>query len=719
MPKKSLKIKMFVTVYFAVAVAAVIVTYNYDNIRFLNRSINHSLEISDSISDTVTNLLQMELANLKIFTETQVKYIYDDKAQLARNLKYFEKANNMSIYVAEQDKGYFGSDGEYVYETPDIAEELFDTENGVADTDMDKDGTSECALYCVDELSDGRKIMTVGIYTAESLGKNVRLLIPDSADAVYFVRKDGPEPVRLDKKQGGDELDITDEPGEYKIINAGERTKTLERGNMMIKKGRDRYAVAYSAVGSASANGAYYILVINKTGPMLKESGFMIYKIISELVFFLILGIPFAVIYYKYIKTDMELADSISANEAKTRFLSKFSHDFRTPMNALIGMVDIAGTCVNDPKEVSYCLNKIATSADYMLEMLSDILDISKIESDRLELIEEPFNLMEIIRSINSLMYVQAANKKITFTIKKKVSPDILLIGDSVRLKQVLVNLISNAIKFTEEGGRVQFHADETARDGERVRVCFRVMDDGIGMSSEFMKKMYEPFECERKSKARQNSDGTGLGLSICRSLVKLMGGSIEAQSRVGEGTEFAVEIDFAYKIKNRNYQANSVNISAKYDFGGRRVLIADDNLTNLDIASRQLKWANIEVDMATDGQKAVKKYLDSPIGYYDAILMDIQMPVKNGLEAAREIRQSGRADSKSIPIAAMSANPFGGEKESAARYGMDIYLTKPIKMQMLYASLDKIFADSGGGASHKDFIHTDTAAAIEDYYGF
>lgn len=709
MPKKRQKINIFIIVYLAVAVAAVIVTYNYDNIRFLNNSINYALELSDGLSDTATSLFQMKLSNLEIFTETQLRYIYEDKTQLARNLEYFEKANDMRVYVAERDKGYFGSDGEYVYEEIDGTEGLFDTDKGFAGTDIDGDGQKECALYCVDELSDKSRIMVVGIYTGESLESGKKLLIPENAGAVYIVRENGAVMTRIDKNTDGPEFDSIEELRNCKIINAGERVENEEHGNVMIRKGRDRYAVAYSEVGADLTDGGYYIIVINKTGPMLKESVFMIYKIISELVFFLILGIPFAFIYYKYIKTDMELADSISANEAKMRFLSEFSHDFRTPMNALIGMVDIAGTCVNDPKEVSYCLNKIETSADYMLEMLSDILDISKIENDKLELVEEPFNLMEIIRSINSLIYVQAANKKITFTIKKKISSDIFLIGDSVRLKQVLVNLISNAVKFTEEGGRVQFHADETKRDGEKVHMCFRVMDDGIGMSQEFMKKMYEPFEREREGKVRASS-GTGLGLSICRSLVKLMGGSIQARSRVGEGTDFAVEIDFAYKIKSRNYHANTANISAKYDFGGRRVLIADDNLTNLDIAARQLKWANAEVDMATDGQKAVQKYLDSPIGYYDAILMDIQMPVKNGLEAAREIRTSGRADSERVPIAAMSANPFGGEKEAAARCGMDIYLTKPIKMQLLYASLDKIFADAAVSAGH-----TYAAASKED----
>lgn len=713
MPKKRSKFKTFIIVYVFIAVIAVIVTYNYDNIRFLNRSLEHSLESSDGLSDAVTEIFKMKLENLHIFTETQVKYIYDDKEQLARALEYFERTCGMRVFVAEENKGCFGSDGTYMSGGTDRLDKLFDEENGFADVDFDGNGVMEYAVYCAEELSDKRHIMTIGICSGESIGKDVNR-ISDISDSVYFVSEDGNYSVRLDAGLSGEVFENMDELKDCRTINAGGQTRTKERGSAMIKKDRDRYAVAYSEVGLDWMNDSYYIMVIDKVGTMLNESNMQIYKIVTELVFFLILGIPFFVMYYKYIKADMELADSISANEAKTRFLSKFSHDFRTPMNALIGMTEIAGMNVDDPKEVSYCLSKISTSADYMLEMLSDILDISKIESDKLELVEEPFSLMEIIKSINSLMYVQAANKKIAFTIKKKVSPDIFLIGDSVRLKQVLVNLISNAIKYTGEGGKVQFHADETMRDDQKVHICFRVMDDGIGMSQEFMERMYEPFECERKSGVNKSGDSIGLGLSICSSLVKLMGGSIQARSRVGEGTEFAVEIDFAYKIKERNYHANTANISAKYDFGGRRILLADDNLTNLDIAARQLKWVNAEVDMATDGQKAVNRYLENPVGYYDAILMDIQMPYKSGLEAARDIRQSGRADSLSIPIAAMTANAFGDDREAAVRYGMDVYLTKPIKMQILYASLDKIFSESDYAAGRGGFLQADFAATDE-----
>ncbi len=717
MPKKRSKFKTFIIVYVFIAAIAVIVTYNYDNIRFLNSSLERSLESCDGLSDTVTEIFKKKLEDLRIFTETQLKYIYDDKAQLARDLEYFERTNGIRVFTAEKDGVCFGSDGIYTNDGNDRLDKLFDEGGGFADVDLDGNGVMEYAVYCVDELPDKRRIMTIGICTGEIIGQDVTV-IQDTAETVYFVSEDGNHSVRLDAYDVGAIFENTAELKEWRSVNAVERVSTKERGSAMLKNGRDRYAVAYSRVRIDWMNNGYYIMVINKVGAMLNESNMHIYKIVTELVFFLILGIPFFVMYYKYIKTDMELADSISANEAKTRFLSKFSHDFRTPMNALIGMTEIAGMNVEDPKEVSYCLSKISTSADYMLEMLSDILDISKIENDKLELVEEPFNLMEIIKSINSLMYVQAANKKIAFTIKKRVSSDISLIGDSVRLKQVLVNLISNAIKYTGEGGKVQFHADETMRDDKKVRICFRVMDDGIGMSQEFMERMYEPFECEKKSGVIKSADSVGLGLSICSSLVKLMGGSIQARSRVGEGTEFAVEIDFTYKIKERNYHANTANISAKYDFSGRRILLADDNMTNLDIAARQLKWVNAEVDMVTDGQKAADRYLENPVGYYDAILMDIQMPFKNGLEAAREIRQSGRADSLSVPIAAMTANAFGDDRDAAVRCGMDVYLTKPIKMQILYASLDKIFSASDDSEARGILLRTDFAAADERYQG-
>lgn len=410
-------------------------------------------------------------------------------------------------------------------------------------------------------------------------------------------------------------------------------------------------------------------------------------------IFLIVLGVIFILGAAKYIRMYGEFANYKEASAAKSRFLSKFSHDFRTPMNAIIGMTEIAGQSVNDPKEVAYCLNKISTSADYMLAMLSDILDISKIESGRLELVDEPFDMSELIKSINAIIYVQASNNQVLFTVKKKISSDILLIGDSIRVKQVLVNLLSNAVKFTREGGKVQFGAEETLRNDDTVHMCFRIMDNGIGMSQEFMEIMYEPFECEKDIRKHSNPDGVGLGLAICRNLVELMGGTIQARSRLGEGTEFVVDVDFKCVCKSTNSRQRVDNTIVKYDFTGRRVLIADDNLTNLDIATRLLQRVGIEVDIATDGQKVVNRYLDSPIGYYDAILLDIQMPVKNGLKVAAEIRRSNRLDASSVPIAAMTAHAFAEDKEEAARHGMNFYLTKPIKMQVLYASLDEIFA--------------------------
>lgn len=713
MPKESLKIKIMIIAYVLLMAATLAVTYRCGSIRFLNGSLQRAQELSDGISETMAALFAARLADLERFAEEQIRYVYEDKTQLSRVIAYFEEAYDMRVLVVEQAPGgLISSDGD-AYDGAEAAYGWFDTDGGFADSDLDGDGVRDYAVYCVDELSDGRKILTIGVYGPQN-PETGGLPMTAETDSVYLVREDGAVGMTLWKAQNGPAFDNANELAGYKRIRAGAYVRTDERGNLMFGSGRERYAAAYSRLGIDWQDGAAYILVIHKTGSMLQEPEPFLYTAILEAAFFIILGIPFVITYCKYVKTDMQLADSRSESEAKTIFLSRFSHDFRTPINSMIGMVEIAGLSVDNPKEVSYCLNKISTSADYMLEMLSEILDIAKMESDKLELANQKFSLMEVVRSLNSLMYAQASGKNITFTIKKKISSDILLIGDSVRLKQVLVNLISNAIKFTEEGGRVQFHADETMRDDGKVHMRFRIMDDGVGMSQDFMERMYEPFESERYAVWHGNNEGAGLGLAICRSLVRLMGGSIHARSRVGEGTEFAVDIDFAYEVKDRNYHADTVNSPARYDFTGRRILLVDDNLTNLDIAARQLKWVNAEVDMATDGQKAVKRYLDSPIGYYDVILMDIQMPGKSGLEAATEIRRSGRADSRSIPIAAMTAKVFAEDRESAAEAGIHTYLTKPIKMQFLYASLDRIFAGTAGSFGDKIFPERDSAATAE-----
>ncbi len=667
-----------------------------------------SQELSDSISEAAEMLLRNCLSNLRIFAETQLQYVYDDKTRLAHSLRYFEGTNRTRVVVADGDGNLLGSEGAVARKNTEALSGLFDSGEGFADIDTDGDGVREYAVYCSLESADKEKITVISIYDSNRTLPDGILSAAKAADTVYFVRDDGLAVMRVENDGESVISDNARELESMKRIRQGERAENGERGSVMLKNGSDRYSAAYSRVGIDWNNSGYYVLVVSRKGSLLRESDIFLYRLAAGLLFFAIVGIPFICVYCKYVRLDMLLANSVSANEAKTRFLSKFSHDFRTPMNALIGMTELAGQSVDDPREVAYCLNKITTSADYMLGMLSDILDISRIESDKLELVKESFDLLELIRSINTLMYVQAEGKNITFTIRKRVPSDILLVGDSVRLKQVFVNLISNAIKFTNEGGRVQFHADETYRDAERVHICFRVIDDGIGMSREFMERMYDPFECERDAGMSEGPEGAGLGLAICRSLIELMGGTIEAQSRVGAGTEFAVDLDFCYTVKPES-RKNTVNISAKYDFRGRRVLLADDNLTNLDIAARLLKGANIEVDMATDGQKAMERYLGSRDGYYDAILLDVRMPVKNGLEAAHDIRHSGRNDSDTIPIAAITANAFGEDREEAAKYGINIYLTKPVKMQTLYAGMAKLFGDQFGFAGSAD-----TAAAAE-----
>lgn len=404
---------------------------------------------------------------------------------------------------------------------------------------------------------------------------------------------------------------------------------------------------------------------------------------------------PFSLIFSKTVSSKEALARAEGDNKAKTAFLSMFSHDFRTPMNSIIGMIEISKQEISGGNydSVMRCLSIIEESADYMLSMLGDILDISKIEKGKLELVAEPFNLNHFIKNISSLMSYNAAKKNIQFVIKKKFSPGIEIVSDKLRLKQILVNLIYNAIKFTGRNGCVLLEILEANRNEHEVTLEFNVSDNGIGMSPEFLDRLFIPFEQERTNNPEISNTGTGLGLPICYNLVKLMNGTIDVKSELNKGSHFTVILTFPYIVSAQevSHKLTANYEVPKYDFSGRRVLIVDDNAMNLEITKKQLSYVNLQADTALNGEQAICMYLEKPVNYYDLVLMDIQMPIKNGLEAAVEIRCSNRIDSASVKIVAMTANAFPEDIQHTKECGMDGHIAKPVKMSTLYNTLNEL----------------------------
>lgn len=376
-----------------------------------------------------------------------------------------------------------------------------------------------------------------------------------------------------------------------------------------------------------------------------------------------------------------------AANQAKSAFLSNMSHDIRTPMNAIVGLAEVAAAKPNDQAVVNDCLHKIRLSSRHLLGLINDVLDMSKIESGKLTLSTGVVSLDETVDNVVGIIRSQIKERNLRFDVHVGDIVSESVYCDGVRLNQVLLNLLSNAVKFTPEGGQVALSVSQRpSQDGDaRVTTVFRVRDTGIGMSPEFQERMFESFEREARDNVHQ-TEGTGLGMAIVKSIVDKMGGTIEVQSALGQGTAFTITLDFdrADAVVEKSAQP-SADVQS---IDGKRVLLAEDQALNWEVARALLSAYGLELAWAHDGKECVEMFAASAEGYYDAILMDVQMPVMDGYEATRAIRALSRADAGNVPIVAMTANVFAQDIEESLACGMNAHASKPIDAKQLALTL-------------------------------
>ncbi len=385
---------------------------------------------------------------------------------------------------------------------------------------------------------------------------------------------------------------------------------------------------------------------------------------------------------------------ALAANAAKTNFLFNMSHDIRTPMNAIIGFTNLAERHVGDDDATRDYLSKISTSSNLLLGLINDVLEMARIESGKTQLNPAPENILEMMEQAESVIRIQASAKKQELVFESHVQHKYVYC-DRIKLNQVLMNLLSNAVKYTGENGHILVTLKETeCTDTERAGFVLKVKDDGIGMSEEFQKKIFEPFEREKSSTVSKIT-GTGLGMSIARNLVNLMGGEITLRSKLGEGSEFTVSFELGITEEPAAPEENAaVQENVKADGARYRILVVDDNEINRIIALELLNDMGYETEEAGDGQEAIDTIKAAKAGDYDLILMDIQMPVINGYEAARAIRELDSPLS-SIPIIALTANAFDDDKKDAEKAGMNGHIAKPIDIDMLESTLNAVLRHS------------------------
>ncbi len=385
------------------------------------------------------------------------------------------------------------------------------------------------------------------------------------------------------------------------------------------------------------------------------------------------------------------------ANNAKTKFLSNMSHEIRTPMNAIIGFDRLALEEEGVPEQVREYLTNIGSSAEHLLGLINDILDMSRIESGKMTIKNEEFSLKALLNTINTMMDGHCADKDITYNCITDGEIGEYYLGDDVRLREILINILSNSVKYTDEGGKIVFTIKRTAVYGRKATLMFIISDNGIGMDKEFLPKIFESFTQEDVTHLNKYGS-TGLGMAITKNLVDIMNGKIMVESEKGVGTTTYITLTF--EIADHHEEAPSADgkeitdSTEEFTFKGKKILVAEDMDINARILLKILEQKEIIADRAENGEKAVELFTASENGYYDAILMDMRMPVMDGLEASSAIRASGREDAGKVPIIALTANAFEEDVERSLQAGLNAHLSKPLEPQKLFDTLEKLIRE-------------------------
>lgn len=380
-----------------------------------------------------------------------------------------------------------------------------------------------------------------------------------------------------------------------------------------------------------------------------------------------------------------------AASLAKTEFLSNMSHDIRTPINGIMGMTTIAKRHLGSSNPaVMECLNKIDGASSHLLSLINDVLDMSRIERGKTQIAHEPLDVVSLAENCGSIIQGQMQGRDLNFVCDTSGVTNRFVIGDELHTRQILINILGNAVKFTPDGGTIRFILSESPGD-EYSLYTFTISDNGIGMKPEFVKKIFEPFSQEEGG-ARTNYKGTGLGMAITKQFVDLMGGEIEVESVYNNGSTFTVTLPLVTDSAHVEQEQHEVLTDLK----GIRILLVEDNELNQEIAQDILEEEGTIVEIADNGQLAVEKFNENPPDTYDVILMDVMMPVMDGLEATRQIRASAREDGRTIPILAMTANAFEEDRRKVLAAGMNAHLSKPIQIDQLFKEISNHVTKKG-----------------------
>ena len=634
-------------------------------------------------AETVANLLEMEG---RLYQTTE------EYRKIAKQLRVDEIhiINTGGCIVAGTNPEYFGysfSSGEQMgYFKPMLTDKTL----SMCQDMVPNTAEGKMMMYAIVWNSSGTAMIQIGITPSRLLAKmnsasvenlvrqmpitsgmNIFLLNATTGKMLATTRQD----VLLYELQDSDRL-------EGGNLQEGKRYRTSAKIS-----GRKQYLV-YEKYGEYNLAVSYGMLEANQNLIYVAATMFLV-LILSFLIIFYVTEHSIAAIEKneEELKQAKEAAER--ANAAKTGFLSRMSHDIRTPLNGIIGMIEISDRHREDRALVDANRAKEKVAANHLLELINDVLEFNKLDEENLQLTKEPFCLKELWREIITIVEPRAADKGVRLTYEEQTEGKATgcVLGSPLHVRQIFINILGNAIKYTDAGGHVLCQVTIKAI-GESLISCRTVIsDNGIGMSTAFLPHLFEPFSRENTDE-KSVTQGTGLGMSIVRHLVDKMGGTIMVESEKGVGTTFTVTLLFEGPKEQECKKIEEGDQSA--DITGMRVLLAEDNELNMEIAETFLTDAGVQITKAYNGKEEVERYLEQPAGTFDAILTDLMMPVMDGYEAARAIRSSGRADAQSIPIIALTANAFLEDAERVKREGTNEHLPKPLDVGKMLSVLAK-----------------------------
>lgn len=680
------------------ALAATVAAMVYETQKTIYReSSGHLKEIAHQLSERFSDQCETNWNVLDSFVQ-DYSLIYGEGSEkdLVNFLSDYQRTWGYSHLF------FIDESGAFIYETGKVSKLQFDNSQSiyrvvskrerVAAPATDYDGT-EILLFAKPvrpfEL-DGHIIKGAGIcYEVQTMLESMNINAFKESCDVYLLDEDGITVARSIHEGGMDA---------YNVVNAVEKENPdlgdLESqllssdgdGIMQIEaRGRDTY-LSYTSVEITGWKQLLMVpvdVVNNEMHNYTQMTGLLI----AVLILLAAAAIGGIVHYFYRINAEkkqkeIELEYEHKANESKSHFLANMSHDIRTPMNGVLGMATLAAANIDDRQKALGYIEKIQISGKYLVSLINDILDVSKISEGAFEITEKPMNISDFIEDIRVVVDPLADNKKQHFTIEKDIRNE-YVIGDKLHLNQIGINILSNAVKFTQEGGDIRLRiVERPGASEEYAHYHMEFQDNGIGMKKEFIDHIFESFTREKESTI-DSIEGSGLGMFIVKNLVGLMQGTIHVESEQGKGTCFIVDLELKLDPDGRKDEEEK-QVDSQESIRGRKILIAEDNMINREIAVEMLQEMGAFVTTAENGQEAVERFAESSTGYFDVILMDVMMPVMDGYEASRRIRRLARADAESIPIIAITANAFQEDVIESEKAGMNAHLSKPLDFMAL-----------------------------------